>query len=194
MDNIISVSIRDEDNYFSQGIKCALVDYFAMCGKKIIFVEKQMGNVCVDLVFSALPVNRHARYCHLASQSYTNNTLFFSIRDKKSPYLSQRSACSLEAGVLYRDEDCSVLFHMLDHALSLRHYSRSNAPCAWCKSGRLTRREHEVLRYLRTGATQTETAEHMRLSVKTVNAHKQSAMRKMELKKKHDFIDWILNA
>ncbi len=47
--------------------------------------------------------------------------------------------------------------------------------------------------YLCTGISQSQVAEHMHLSVKTINAHKQSLMRKMDLRKKQDFIYWLIN-
>jgi DNA-binding NarL/FixJ family response regulator len=45
----------------------------------------------------------------------------------------------------------------------------------------LTRREHEVLRYIALGFTRREMAETMHISTKTVAAHTSSLMRKLEL-------------
>ncbi|EMF5053714.1 helix-turn-helix transcriptional regulator [Serratia marcescens] len=51
----------------------------------------------------------------------------------------------------------------------------------------LTCQEIRVAQYLREGFSQTQTGIIMGLSVKTINAHKQSLMRKMGFKNNREF-------
>jgi len=191
MKNTLTVAIFDRDNYFSEGIKYALRDYFHQKGQSVIFVTSHSAAAPADLVFAAAPDSRRARYCHVASAA-TSNTLFFSIRKKKSRYQNNLTTCQREAGTFYRSEGKLAICSMLDRALAANPKIRIRSNCALCTSSQLTRRELEVLHYLREGISQTETAEHMQLSVKTVNTHKQSVMRKMDLNRKHDFIHWLM--
>ncbi|VEA61607.1 Nitrogen regulation protein C [Serratia plymuthica] len=191
MKNTLTVAICDRDNYFSEGIKYALRDYFHQKGQSVIFVTSHSAVAPADLVFAAAPDSRRARYCHVASVS-TCNTLFFSIRKKTKCYQTHLTACQREAGTLYRSGGLAAIYRMLDRALAANPKIWFRNSCALCTSSQLTQRELEVLHYLREGVSQAETAEHMQLSVKTVNTHKQSAMRKMDLKRKHDFIHWLM--
>ncbi|MET5838227.1 helix-turn-helix transcriptional regulator [Serratia marcescens] len=56
----------------------------------------------------------------------------------------------------------------------------------------LTLQERRVTHYLREGFSQTHTSFIMGLSVKTINAHKQSLMRKLGLKNNREFQYWLL--
>ncbi|MGP2796725.1 helix-turn-helix transcriptional regulator [Serratia marcescens] len=56
----------------------------------------------------------------------------------------------------------------------------------------LTFQEIRVAQYLREGFSQTQTGIIMGLSVKTINAHKQSLMRKIGFKNNREFQYWLL--
>nr|WP_285894543.1 LuxR C-terminal-related transcriptional regulator [Serratia fonticola] len=55
-----------------------------------------------------------------------------------------------------------------------------------------TFRESEVLRYLRQGKSHEETANVMRLHVKTISGYKRSAMRKLNFKRNQELFHWLL--
>ena len=59
---------------------------------------------------------------------------------------------------------------------------------------KLSAREEQVLRQLAWGATHQEVADNLRLSVKTIEAHKANGMRKLSLSARADLVrkavDW----
>lgn len=189
MKDILTVAIFDTDSYFAEGIKQALREYFHQKGQSVIFIGNHSEDIPADLIFSSAPPTRRARYC----SGINARAWFISIRNKPSACQTYRSACLLEVGTLYRSDPYSAMYLMLDSVLAPTRHFLTTGRCELCNSSQLTRREQEVLDYLREGASQAEVAEKMRLSVKTVSAHKQSARKKMDLMRKHDFIHWLIH-
>ncbi|AYZ30478.1 LuxR C-terminal-related transcriptional regulator [Serratia sp. FDAARGOS_506] len=143
----------------------------------------------IDLVFSVVRSARKACYCNTQLPVH-QNTQYFTIREERARE-EILPKCALESGTLYRHDTQAAIHHLLDEALKKTPGHAFNQ-CKTCEGSRLTRREKEVLSYLCQSKSQTEAANKMHLSVKTVNAHKQSMMRKLDLKKRQDFIYWLL--
>ncbi len=55
---------------------------------------------------------------------------------------------------------------------------------------RLTEREREVLRYIARGYTYREVGEELYISVKTVESHVSSVLRKLQLSNRHELARW----
>jgi len=89
--------------------------------------------------------------------------------------------------VLYRTDSIDKLFVLLAKILS---DSRATTRFVYQP---LTRRERQVVNYLRRGFDQSQTARVMGVSVKTVHSHKRSVMGKLMLNRSHDFIYWLLS-
>ncbi|MDT3252435.1 LuxR C-terminal-related transcriptional regulator [Serratia sp. root2] len=194
MKKTLTIAICETDNYFAEGVRYTLKDYFDQKGMPVNFINAYSELTPADLVFSACASTRRARYCHDFPSELAGGTLFFSIRNKPERCLSHRPTCRQEAGTLYRNDDRSAIYLMLDRALATTSKIWFGNNCPLCERSQLTRREQEVLQHMRRGCSQGETAEQMQLSVKTVNTHKQSAMKKMDLMKKHDFIHWLMRS
>jgi DNA-binding CsgD family transcriptional regulator len=56
----------------------------------------------------------------------------------------------------------------------------------------LTQREQQVLLYMRAGLSQTDIATMLGISIRTVNAHKQNAMRRLNLTTNRQLQYWLL--
>lgn len=189
MKNDLTIAICDTDNYFSEGIKHVLREYFHNKVNAVIFTRVYSRENPADFVFTSAPLNQRARYC-------TGNdmrTRFISIRKKTCARQAHRPACVMESGTLYRHDQPLALGFILDRVIATGLKVLSRDRCTLCVGSRFTAREQEVLDYLRGGISQVEAAEQMQLSVKTVHAHKQSVMRKMDLMRKHEFIHWLLH-
>jgi len=59
-------------------------------------------------------------------------------------------------------------------------------------TAKLTDRESEVLRYIALGYSNKEIAERMQVSVKTVEAHKANAMRKLDMRSRIDIVRFAI--
>ncbi len=60
------------------------------------------------------------------------------------------------------------------------------------KGGLLTEREKEVLHYICLGYTNKETSDILVISVKTVEKHKEHIMEKLQLKRRHQLIEYAI--
>lgn len=191
MKDKIIIYIQDNDTFFTKGIKYSLLDYFHQKGSNVIFTHNAASSPPIDFAFISAPLNKKACYCYMLPQANHHNTRFFTIRERRHHGQENLPHCALEQGTLYRQEPCTAIARLLGKA-AVTPLTERRAQCKVCSGNRLTRREKEVLSYLCSGASQSETAKQMQLSVKTVNAHKQAMMKKMDLKRKQDFIYWVL--
>jgi len=83
----------------------------------------------------------------------------------------------------------------LDPALTNKmfgHYALRRSSLRGEPKGRLSERESEVVRYVALGYSNKEIAELMQLSVKTIEAHKANAMRKLGMHSRIDIVRFAI--
>ncbi|MGQ6051024.1 response regulator transcription factor [Serratia sp. IR-2025] len=190
MEEKINIAVLEGNSFFRYGFKYFLEDYFRQRGKLTVFSDENNEGAPLDLVFSTAQLSRRSCYCHTTLLVH-QNTRFFTIRDSRNSWLEALPKCALECGTLYHRDTQVSIHHLLDEALT-QMPDRALNQGKTCAGSRLTRREKEVISYLCQSKSQTDAADKMRISVKTVNAHKQSVMRKLDLKKRQDFIYWLI--
>lgn len=194
MKKIITIAIINKNAFFNFGLMSLLREYFPGSEYNLLFKQELSANVAEDLVFCSIPTNRKGHYCQKKKDTGHGKTLYFSLAPKRTTYMEEKEHCLNESGIIYFDDSPGFVYQLLDNRWQTRsHPSTSARRCPQCSVSRLTPRERQVMDYLCTGISQSQVAEHMHLSVKTINAHKQSLMRKMDLKKKQDFIYWLIN-
>ncbi|HFD7737855.1 MULTISPECIES: helix-turn-helix transcriptional regulator [Serratia] len=187
----INIFIQDNNVFFANGIKFALMDYFRQQERKIKFIRQDDYGARIDFAFISAPLAKRTCYCHTLPHAVHHDTRFFTIRERQHHSLDNLPKCALECGTLYRREPGDAIVQLLENVVD-KPFTGRREQCKTCSGKRLTRREREVLSYLCTGASQSKTAEYMHISVKTVHAHKQAMMKKMDLRRKQDFIYWVL--
>ncbi|MEN5283231.1 response regulator transcription factor [Serratia marcescens] len=194
----IVIKIEDENRYFAEGLRYCLRNYFLQRGTKVVFSDVDRLNRQPNLVFTSLSAYRQPRYCVTHALNNEVKTLFFTIKTGVGRNVYARKAgtgyCTHKAGEIYRYQSCQALYSLLDDTLALVAplLDRMHSPCVHCRKSTLSVREREVVRHLRSGLSQAQAAACMHLSVKTVHTYKRSIMSKMLLKKKHEFIYWLL--
>ncbi|MCP1107093.1 LuxR C-terminal-related transcriptional regulator [Serratia nevei] len=181
MKKSITVAIYDNDRYFRSGLEFFLTGYFLRRGIEVRFDHRGESEVAPTLAFGA----QWQRYRHHAG-CVRCNRYFLTIKNRPKYRLA-----AAEHGVIYRDISIDQL------ALTLVRLPLDEQlptePCRDCRhEGTLSQRERQVVRYMRSGLSQSEVAARLELSVKTVHTHKRSIMQKMELRRKHEFIYWLL--
>ncbi|BEO22624.1 LuxR C-terminal-related transcriptional regulator [Serratia nevei] len=191
MNRTVSIFIQDNDAFFTKGMKSLLESYFSQQGISTLFIHAGVEYSQIDLAFISTPLTKRACYCHMMPLAVHHGTRFFTVRERWHHSHNNLPRCGLEYGTLYRQAPNTAIAQLLEKTMQ-QPLASKRVKCSACLGGHLTRREKEVLSYLRTGASQSETAKKMHLSVKTINAHKQSMMKKMDLRKKQDFIYWVL--
>lgn len=194
MKKIITIAIINKNAFFNFGLMSLLKEYFPESEYKLLFKQELSAHVAEDLVFCSMPTNRKGHYCQRKKGTAHGKTLYFSLAQKRMTFIEEKNRCQNESGIVYFDDSPGSVHQLLDNTWRiLSHSSVPERRCPQCSASRLTPRERQVMNYLCTGINQSQVAERMHLSVKTINAHKQSLMRKMNLKKKQDFIYWLIN-
>ncbi|MBL3523563.1 helix-turn-helix transcriptional regulator [Serratia plymuthica] len=193
MDNNIMVAIVDENRYFVLGLKYALLEYFSLKGKHVEFPVLGKDDIAMDLVFLSLNETEVVSCCNLEKSVAGFRSKYIAIRKKKADPALREKACIRELGVLDFNTSINALFSLLDEKLwRITEESKVSEPCSFCMGRILSGREKEVMSYLRLGVNQTQAAKYMQLSVKTVHTYKQSAMRKLNFRRRSDLYNWLL--
>ncbi|AXK22119.1 DNA-binding transcriptional activator UhpA [Serratia marcescens] len=170
----VSIVIDDENHYFSVGLEESIREYALAHNKVVKFLSPNAKDEIPDVIIAspACYLNR----CKV-SPPFRAGHVVLSRERKHSPALG-------DTITLYRKDDRDTLFSLLNGLFS--------CPAKNGSRQRLSRREKQVIDYLRQGLDQSQTARIMGVSVKTVHSHKRSVMSKMMLHGKHDFLYWLL--
>lgn len=194
MTHPLSILIADIDHYFSLGLRLGLQAFFQTRHQQINLLEESHTLDSVDIIFvgnSAICppwlYRLHQQKCY---------PLVFFIKDKgwSSDTPKRKTVCEqCGSGTLYRHQDISVLHDLLDRML-VRQETRSppDHRCQCQRMSLLTPREVDVLQCLTKGMSGRSIAIHLDISEKTVNAHKQSAMRKLNFRRNQELYHWLL--
>ncbi|CAI1516790.1 helix-turn-helix domain-containing protein [Serratia fonticola] len=185
---IIKVLIIDKDNYFIAGLRRVISDFYRSKDITVQFIDRHVPGFSADIIFQAFDYGAMFNvWRYLPSGVPT--PLVFLIRDQRNSLLSHLFQSVRKSGTLYRNQPIDVVKSMLEEAISMQ--GRLPLKTTLDTQG-FTLRESEVLRYLRQGKSHEETANVMRLNVKTVSGYKRSAMRKLNFKRNQELFHWLL--
>ncbi|AYM89258.1 DNA-binding response regulator [Serratia sp. 3ACOL1] len=185
---IIKVLIIDKDNYFIAGLRRIISDFYRSKDISVQFIVRHVAGFSADIIFQTFDYG--ARFNVWRSlPSGAPSPLVFLIRDQRNSLLSHLFQSVRKSGTLYRNQPIDVLKSMLEEAISMQGFL---PPKKMLDTQGFTLRESEVLRYLRQGKSHEETANVMRLHVKTISGYKRSAMRKLNFKRNQELFHWLL--
>ncbi|MEX2940736.1 response regulator transcription factor [Serratia fonticola] len=187
----IKVLIIDKNSYFIAGLRHIILDVYRNQDITVQFIDRNMLEFSADIIFQAIDYGAMFNvWRHLPSGGPTPSV--FLIRDQRNSLLSHIFKSVRKNGTLYRNQTIDVVKSMLEEEISVQGYQPPSITPGNVATQGLTLREGEVLRYLRQGKSHVETANVMRLHVKTVSSHKRSAMRKLNFKRNHELFHWLL--
>lgn len=186
MAKVMRVLITDDNACFGLGLRQLLFDYYQAQNRPVCFTLGYPAEPGAELIFHAVDYGSIDQVCHYFSADKTPPVLFV-IRDNHNYPCPPSLRCTRKSGTIYRDQP-------LDEVLTLISAVPVKPPplCGPCEDNLLTARECEVLRYLKCGNSQVQTAEQMRIQVKTVNSHKRSAMEKLNFTRNNELLNWML--
>ncbi|WP_422527507.1 helix-turn-helix transcriptional regulator [Serratia fonticola] len=179
MKSTIVIALWDNDHFFLLGMQHILNAYFYKKKVSVVFihaVEVPPADLRVaDLIIKreiAWGLRGHERYKIVIARSYT---------------LNNRKTFCLQ-GEINRSEKPEAVVRLLDDLFepSSRPPSRDNVTCIT-----ISAREREVLQYIAAELTPYQIAKKLSISIKTVSAHKGTAMRKLGFTSKNDLYNWL---
>ncbi|WP_337264919.1 MULTISPECIES: helix-turn-helix transcriptional regulator [unclassified Serratia (in: enterobacteria)] len=189
----LSILIVDANRYFAQGLRLGLQAFFQSRHQAIHLLDETQTEDNIDIIFLGDLITTppwlyrlHQRNCH--------PIVFFIKPQGRNPNAFKRGIqcekCS--AGTLYRHQTLFTLLDLLNSVLSAQpQISASFQHDCPCMSP-LTPRERDVLRCVYQGMNGRATGAYLDISVKTANAHKQSAMRKLNFRCNQELYQWLL--
>ncbi|WP_447872346.1 response regulator transcription factor [Serratia fonticola] len=184
MKETLTISIIDNNQYFTVGLRHLLADFYHTKNTNVWFIDEKASKRSIDILFHTnrhgIPDSFYYKYPHS-----TAKPLVFAICDKNEKCRVRKD------GILYRHQSIDLVLNMIEQAWSIDpQSSRSASNCLLNQS--ITPREYEVLGYLKRGKNLTEAAYCMKLNVKTVSAHKRSVMKKLNCRRNSDLLYWLL--
>lgn len=183
---IVKVLIIDKDEYFMEGLRRVISDFYLSRDTVVRFVEQPRSGFSADIIFQAIGYGVTVDVWKTLQQGISP-PLFFLIRDQREVRLSHQFQSVRKNGTLYRHQS-------IDAVKLLLSVQQRQPPSAGINTDNqhLTLREREVLRCLKQGKSLMETANEMSLKDKTVSTHKRAAMRKLNFKRNHELYHWLL--
>lgn len=189
----LSILIADADRYFANGLRLGLQGFFQSRAQDVHLLDETQTDGAVDIVFLGnITTNPpwlyqlHQRNCHPL-------VFFIKQRGRNKETFERGGRCEkCNAGTLYRHQTLFVLLELLNAALD----SQSPLSSAFHRSCQcmfpLTPRETDVLRCIYQGMNGRDTGAYLDINEKTANAHKQSAMRKLNFRCNQELYQWLL--
>ncbi|OQV35960.1 hypothetical protein BV901_10300 [Serratia nematodiphila] len=188
----VTVLIQDQDRFFAQGIEHLLRSHFSRKGREIRVVAPNCLEV-VDLLILVERAGWPLHPCRLSSRTCRHGrTAIIVVTEAITRKRRHRSPCLSELGVLERRDAPEVVLNLADRMLPLQKEVLTTSDiCVRCAM-MLTPREHQVLRCMSCGLTASRVAWVLKITEKTVSAHKRSAMRKLGFRRSGELYQWLL--
>ncbi|MBC3219658.1 helix-turn-helix transcriptional regulator [Serratia fonticola] len=176
MKSTIYVDMVEKNLYFLQGMKYLLEMYFNVKGIQIFFTSK-IGNNKFNLIIESS-----------VSDQFKSNTLSITLRRKR---VQGRDV--YQKGVISYYAEKEIVIKLLDELFD----SPDNMVISPDKNfrrlhKRITSREEEVLKEIASNKSYLEIAKKLKITRKTVSAHKNTAMRKLGFTSDREFYMWLL--
>ncbi|HHQ6601493.1 TPA: response regulator transcription factor [Serratia fonticola] len=191
MKKTLRISIIDNNQYFTVGLRHALAEFYFKKNTNVRFIDETPSKHSIDILFHAPRHGIPNNFCYIYPHS-TSNPLVFAICDKtENRGLTHIFRCVRKDGTLYRHQPIDLVLNMVEQARSIDPHSSGSA-FDGALTQTITHREYEVLGYLKQGRSLTEAANYMNLSVKTVSAHKRSVMKKLNFRRNSELLYWMI--
>ena len=192
--NHATVVINDPNRFFAEGLMNCLHDEYSAIGLQIKFTD-HIFNHHSRLLFLAGDVLSaiHAQYLnhHMTTRKLQVFTIYNSPAERARNALSYNKLSHYIP--LYRTQsinEISTIIRCRIHSASDRDMLKNS--CTKRADPPFTQRETEVLRYLARGISNGAVARFLKISEKTVSAHKRNIMSKLNMIRPAELHYWLL--
>jgi len=178
MNKIMTICVIDTNRFFAQGVKLILLPYFKQRGQGVFFVGEESiarADLVLWSVNNELPKPLFIQSRRRGARSPIYIVVRDSMENKPGGY-----RCLCHYGSLLRaaspERDSSV-------------FPARNCRC--CALLKLTKREKEVMTCLTQEMPQKSLPQYLKISAKTVSAHKRTVMQKLGFKRNEELYHWL---
>jgi DNA-binding CsgD family transcriptional regulator len=176
MKNTIYIDMEEKNLFFSQGMKYILEMYFNAKGIRIFFTSN-VGNNKFNIMIKSS-----------TSDQSSSNFLSITLRRKKP-----QGKHAYQKGIVSYYAEKEVVIKLLDELFESpeNHIFSLDKTCKKSHK-KITSREKEVLKEIASEKSYLEIAKKLKITTKTVSAHKNTVMRKLGFTRDREFYMWLL--
>lgn len=193
--NHVTIVINDPNRFFVEGLMNCITDTSSSMGLDVEFTDC-VFNSQAKLVFLAAETVSIANLHYLNNRLATRALSVFIIKESTS----ENSANTLKINKLNQYSSLNRNQSLSDFSAAIRSHLEPQSdlrnilipPCSVRSKSNLTRRETEILRYLARGISNGAVARFLRISEKTVSAHKRNIMSKLNMIRPAELNYWLL--
>lgn len=190
MNKIMTICVIDTNRFFAQGVKLILLPYFKQRGQGVFFVGEE-SIARADLVLWSVNNELPKPLFIQSRRRGARSPIYIVVRDSMENKLGGYR-CLCHYGSLLRAASPQSLLAIVEKALSERDSSVFPARnCRCCALLKLTKREKEVMTCLTQEMPQKSLPQYLKISAKTVSAHKRTVMQKLGFKRNEELYHWL---
>lgn len=196
----------DDHKLFLSGVQSELTEHFPIVGTagdvddaitkirelqpSVVLVDVHMpGGGGVTVITSVLQTNPDVRFLAL-SVSDSPEDVIAMIRAGARGYVTKSIAPDELADAVRRIAEGDAVFSPRLAGFVLDAFGGSISPAADPELDQLTPREQEVMRLIARGLAYKQVARKLSISIKTVETHVSSVLRKLQLSSRHELARW----
>ncbi|WP_447873181.1 response regulator transcription factor [Serratia fonticola] len=181
-----SVAISTDNSYLSLGVKYVLSTYFNT-NTIVRNVESHTQNH-THIMILFLQKYDSPFICHSISNDESGDPLFIISEGAVLRRPCERMIGSISSHMRVDEVKALITrgFQLLENRVS-----HDTGKCIHCTSIRLTKRELEVMEYLKQACSVAHLSVCMGISDRTISAHKQSVMRKLGFRRNVELYSWL---
>lgn len=200
------VVIVDDHRLFRSGVREELGDAVTIAGEAwdvdsavrvtneqlpdLVLLDVHLpGGGGVEVLRRVLPEHPEVRFLAL-SVSDAAEDVIGTVRGGARGYVTKTISGQELVDAIVRIADGDAVFSPRLAGFVLDAFSSTDAPAVDPELDRLTQREREVLRFIARGYAYKEAGRELFISVKTVETHVSSVLRKLQLSNRHELSRW----
>ncbi|CAI1595252.1 transcriptional regulator NarL [Serratia quinivorans] len=196
MPQTLTILVSDQNQFFREGLRQNLLGYFSGLGIKVNITENLLYKYTADVIFLSAGTNENAIPLEIYQRFFSPRQCVFIIEENNQQMVLGDNEKGKRIRSISRKWAIGNILILLKAMLS--SIGQEAAPPPEPAVGDLTNnalsaREYEVMRYLSLGINPGAVGRHLKISEKTVSAHKRTVMRKLNLIKNIELNYWLLN-
>src|SRR5450631_2456163 len=202
----VRVVIVDDHRLFRAGVRAELGDDIDVVGEAddvasavavvsrtapdVVLLDVHLpGGGGVEVLRQLLPALPDVRFLAV-SVSDAADDVIGTVRAGARGYVTKTISCAELAAAVNRVADGDAVFSPRLAGFVLDAFAATDVPSIDPELDALTAREREVLRLIARGYAYKEIAKELFISVKTVETHVSSVLRKLQLSNRHELTRW----
>lgn len=202
----VRVVIVDDHRLFRSGVRAELGDTVEVVGEawdvdsavaaiteaepRVVLLDVHLpGGGGVEVLRRVLPGHPEIRFLALSVSDAAEDVIGV-VRGGARGYVTKTISGAELTSAIARVADGDAVFSPRLAGFVLDAFAATDAPAIDPELDRLTQREREVLRLIARGYAYKEIARDLFISVKTVETHVSSVLRKLQLSNRHELSHW----